>query len=274
MPIPPPSVEDDGRSLSKYLGRENLESLNQNIKDSTYWDDLKEDPMFQPISDDGAVVTFAELISHRNLHDSAGEGSDSEREDGELTQESNIMSDEPDSWDVMNSLEHALNTGGVPTNDYQPLAESPTQSVDQAHVHLQYEEASSETDIARATEERLAALGVTGMPKPVRAPARPYPPPDPQTQASPIRDSGSRGRSPGRLDTCVLLLHYLCPVLTILAAQLHTVTGTSPIRAPEADSVSAIHLHPITLCMIISMLPLRFETTATGTSRTIWSGVT
>ncbi|KAA6409499.1 MAG: hypothetical protein FRX48_07053 [Lasallia pustulata] len=203
MPIPPPSAEDDGPSLSKYVARENFESLDRNIKDSNHWDDLKDDPMFRPIPDDGAVVPIAELISHRNLHDDAEEGSDSEREDGELTQESNVMSDDLDSWDVMNSLEHALNAGGAPANDYHPRGEPSTQPVEQAHLQRQYEEPSSEVDTARATEERLAALGVTGMPKPVRAPARPYPPPEPQTQASPVQDLGSRGRSPRRIDTSV-----------------------------------------------------------------------
>lgn len=206
VPIPPHSVEGHGRSLSKYLVHENLASLDRNVRDSDYWDDLKGDPIFLPIVDDGVIITVAELISQRDLHNTADEGSDSEREDGELTQESNILSDEPDSYDVMNSLEHALNAGGAPPTTYQPLGEPSTRAIEQAHVQLQYDEASSDMDTARATEERLAALGVTGMPKPVRAPARPYPPPEPQTQASPSQDLGSRGRSPGRLDTCVVPL--------------------------------------------------------------------
>ena len=274
MPIPPPSVEDDGCSLSKYLAREKLESLDQNIKDSDFWDDLKEDPIFQPIPDDGAVITVAELISHRDVHHDAEEGSDSEREDGEVTQESNIMSDEPDSWDVMNSLEHALNAGGAPANDYQPLGEPLAQPVEQAHLQLQYEEASSEIDTARATEERLAALGVTGMPKPVRAPARPYPPPEPQNQASPTQDSGLRGRSPRRLDTCVMPLYYRCLMLTTFAAALHTIIATGLVQAPEADNVNGIQHHLSTICLMISKSPLRFALTAMGILRTIWSDVT
>ena len=253
MPIPPPSAEDGGRSLSKYVARENSESLDRNIKDSNHWDDFKEDPMFQPIPDDGAVIPIAELISHRNLHD-AEEGSDSEREDGELIQESNVMSDDPDSWDVMNSLEHALNAGGVPANDYQPRGEPSTQPDEQAHLQLQYEEASSEIDTARATEERLAALGVTGMPKPVRAPARPYPPPEPQTQVSPVQDLGSRGRSPRRIDTCVVPLHYVSLVLTIVVAALPTTVVTGLIQAPEADHVNRIQRHLSTVYLMISMM--------------------
>ena len=46
------------------------------------------------------------------------------------------------------------------------------------------------------TERRLAALGVTGVAKPVRAPARPYPPPNarrPPSPTSPPRyDNGQR----------------------------------------------------------------------------------
>lgn len=274
MPIPPPSAEDGGPSLSKYVARENFESLDRNIKDSNHWDDLKDDPMFRPIPDDGAVVPIAELISHRNLHDDAEEGSDSEREDGELTQESNVMSDDLDSWDVMNSLEHALNAGGPPANDYHPRGEPSTQPVEQAHLQLQYEEPSSEVDTARATEERLAALGVTGMPKPVRAPARPYPPPEPQTQASPVQDLGSRGRSPRRIDTCVVPLHYVSLVLTIVVAALPTTVVTGLILAPEADHVNGIQRHPSTVCSMISTSPLQFESIAMEILRMIRNGVT
>ena len=210
MALPPSSVEDNGRPLSKYLVHEDSDSLAQNIKESSYWDDLKEDPMFQSIPDDGDIIAVAELISHRDLHEDIEEGSETEKEDGELTQESNIMSDEPDSWDVMNSLEHALNAGGTPANVNQPMGEPAHQPLEPASLQLQYEEASPEAESSRATEERLAALGVTGMPKPVRAPARPYPPPEPQLQASPVQDLGSRGRSPGRLDTYVLPLRSVC----------------------------------------------------------------
>ena len=210
MALPAPSVEDNERPLSRYLAYEDSDSLAQNIKESSYWDDLKEDPMFQSIPDDGDIIPVAELISHRDLHDDIEEGSETEKEDGELTQESNIMSDEPESWDVMNSLEHALNAGGTPANVNQPMGEPPHQPLEPASLQLQYEEASSEAGSSRATEERLAALGVTGMPKPVRAPARPYPPPEPLPQASPVQDSGSRGRSPGRLDKYVLPLRSLC----------------------------------------------------------------
>lgn len=245
-PIPPRSVEGDGRSLSKYLVHENLESLDRNVRESNYWDDLKEDPLFLPIIDDGAIITVADLISQRDLHNTADEGSDSEREDGELTQESNILSDELDAYDVMNSLEHALNAGGAPPTTQQSLGEPSTRAVEQAHLQLQYEEASSDMDTASATEERLAALGVTGMPKPVRAPARPYPPPEPRTQ-----DLASRGRSPGRLDTCVVPLRQVCPLLSVSTAAFHTIVVTGLIQAPKADYVNGIHRHLRTVRLMI-----------------------
>jgi len=55
---------------------------------------------------------------------------------------------------------------------------------------------ASERPSPQDTERRLAALGVTGVAKPVRAPARPYPPPDtrrPPSPTSPPRyDNGHR----------------------------------------------------------------------------------
>ncbi|MCJ1390895.1 hypothetical protein MMC18_003756 [Xylographa bjoerkii] len=83
-------------------------------------------------------------------------------------------------------------------------------------------QSSTDADIrpamsAQETEDRLAALGVTGVPKPVRAPARPYPPPSshgPTNGISPTSSyeidrrnsngsknrSSSRSRSPQRLN--------------------------------------------------------------------------
>ncbi|MCJ1477658.1 hypothetical protein MMC13_006331 [Lambiella insularis] len=84
------------------------------------------------------------------------------------------------------------------------------------HEWLRYSEQHLQTTTTRnavsaqETEDRLAALGVTGAPKPVRAPARPYPPPETSKAINVIRKdvrrysdklgpkTRSRSRSPSR----------------------------------------------------------------------------
>ena len=109
-----------------------------------------------------------------------------ESERREATSEPKVRRSPRDSWDVMDSLENALNAGRQKeterANQNGTSEEQPRQPKD--------------------TEELLAALGVTGAPKPVRAPARPYPPPSQEQvmQASPKSFSRSRSRTPTRRD--------------------------------------------------------------------------
>lgn len=108
-----------------------------------------------------------------------------ESEHHEATPEHKGGSSPRDSWDVMNSLEHALIAGRQKeSNSANGTNSSPEE----------------ESRQPKDTEELLAALGVTGAPKPIRAPARPYPPPSQErlTHSSPSSFSRSRSRTPTR----------------------------------------------------------------------------
>lgn len=59
-PMGPPAPENEGRCQSKYQRNTNGEGVFQNIQDSVYWKDHKDDTIFSPITFDGHVVPFEE----------------------------------------------------------------------------------------------------------------------------------------------------------------------------------------------------------------------
>ena len=207
-PIGPPSPEDEGRCQSKYWGRGTSTQIFQNIKDTNYWDDIEKDPIFFSIPDDHHVIPLDENLSMYRRHQAEENIRETEREcerererepepepepeveQLEPTPEPDAQSpnDDRDTPDIMDSLENALNAGR-------------RQHLDVAQENKSTSEESSEGP--KDTEKVLASLGVTGAPKPIRAPARPYPPPSHEQgkQASSGHVSRSRSRSPVRRET-------------------------------------------------------------------------
>ena len=188
-PIEPPLREDEGRCQSKYWGRGNSIKLFQNIKDLSDWDDFSRDPIFCQLSDDSHIISVHDLMARYRPHD-LGENShepEAEPEEREVTPGLNGHSHGRDTWDIMDSLENALNAGRGKQLDGISRSRSASKERSQP---------------PKDTEQLLAALGVTGAPKPVRAPARPYPPPSYEQagQSTPERYSRSRSRSPMRSD--------------------------------------------------------------------------
>lgn len=206
-PIGPPSQEDEGRCQSKYWGRGTSTQIFQNIKETSYWDDVEKDPIFASIPDDDHVIPLDIVLSINRPHQAEGNVQEPEPEpepepkpepepepEPELEQleptpepESKSQKNDRDSPDIMDSLENALNA----SRHKQPDIAKETNNTSEEN-----------SEAPKDTEQVLAALGVTGAPKPVRAPARPYPPPSHEqgTQAS-GHVSRSRSRSPVRRET-------------------------------------------------------------------------
>ena len=180
-PFAPPALEDDGHCKSKYLSRMTLESLLQNIDTTTDWEKYKVDPIFASIPHDGGVVSVEDLIAFirpgDNIEDSYPEyEAEGDEEDSQSPHRSRAVHG-GDSWDVMDTLENALNATRA--------KKSATRSITPAGVKEVHQSTTGFSEVgegSHATEERLAALGVTGAAKPIHAPARPYPPPAPSTK--------------------------------------------------------------------------------------------
>ena len=194
IPLLPPEPENDGCCRSKYTDRGKPDILGRNIKDTSYWEEFSMDPIFSSIPDGGVVVPIDYLKSLYDPRQANGEqNQEPENDDNYSHRNTKFELGGEDVGDVMDSLEHALNAGRP-----KPLELSSSKS-SVAVDHASEPHSDSWAPSARDTEAMLAALGVTGAPKPVRAPARPYPPPstrEPPLQASPSGASRSRSRSP------------------------------------------------------------------------------
>lgn len=193
-PIGPPLQEDEGRCQSKYWGRGTSNHILQNIKDTGYWDDVEKDPIFCSIPDDDHVIPLDMVSSTYRPQQAEGNvqepDPEPEIEQPEPTPEPETKgpNNDRDTPDIMDSLENALNA----SRHKQPNIAKESNNTSE-----------EESEAPKDTEQVLAALGVTGAPKPVRAPARPYPPPSHEqgTQASSAHGSRSRSRSPVRRET-------------------------------------------------------------------------
>lgn len=185
LPIEPPQREDEGRCQSKYWGRGSSEKL-VHIKETKDWSDFERDPIFSFDSDDNRMTPLENLILNDRQNHAQGSRRPSEAtaEDHELSTGQKSR----DAWEVMDSLERALSNESNKQSDPDAAISSVS---------------TQKSPPPKDTEQLLAALGVTGAPKPVRAPARPYPPPLPDhtKQGSIDQFCSSRSRSPTKGDT-------------------------------------------------------------------------
>lgn len=169
-----------GMPISKYFQHKTLD-LETNVKDTNDWQSVQNDPAFLEIALECDIVTIAELVARRKemailSHPGAEEAEEGEVEQ-EFEQEEHYYSSDHFAKGRIESAETQDVLRGEPPSEQPP----------------------SETEEKRAAqeqEERLAALGVSGSAKPVRAPARPYNPgPSPPRHRDSSGDRLSRSHS-------------------------------------------------------------------------------
>lgn len=206
-------AEDRGRCESKYWPKGGLEKLYQHVKDSSDWVDVSNDPIFLTIPEESEVVPLEDLTSlYNQTHSDDGnvDGNEDGNEDGREEMEAQIqeegeasrsLQDGERKGDFMDSLEHALGEGRRKQPEQNGNATNTSQEPVESHTN---------------TEELLASLGVTGTPKPVRAPARPYPPPSLEQQGQVPSDNTNRqtSRSPSRYEWSIVSIRLINPTLT------------------------------------------------------------
>jgi len=183
-PIPPPGPGDDGRCQSKYLRDVTSESLCENIKSSKYWRDHKDDTVFLVRPDDETVRPLDEICAQIKQRHAHGEA------DGRETRsQSRSASVRKDSVDVLTQVEKlereiaemkakmlkkSLAKGELVTT---PVAAAEASPIDR-YKAVKEERATPPQSVmaervmksSQDTEDILAALGVTGSPKPVTVP--------------------------------------------------------------------------------------------------------
>ena len=186
-PLPIASKLPAGMPISKYFQLRTPEDLEPNVRYTADWQDVQSDPVFAEIAADGEVRTVAELIALRTQSASRVEGPTEYEEEGEVHGDTI----EQASYGDGTSLHYEIGTAGY--------GESITSAGSWASPPARPPIESEEAKAAREQEERLAALGVSGFAKPVRAPARPYiagPEPPRQFQGSDGSQATSHSASP------------------------------------------------------------------------------
>ena len=184
-PFETAGVEDQGFCESKYWLHGGLGKLYQNSRDSSDWDDYSNDPIFTSIPEESELISLEDLTSLYNPNHCDDGNEEVEEQLREATEEAKSPQDGEHTGDIMDSLDHALSEGRRKQTDSKNNTTNSSNESAMPHTEA---------------EEILASLGVTGAPKPVRAPARPYPPPSVEEQkpASLEHRSWSNSRSPSR----------------------------------------------------------------------------
>ena len=223
-PFPPPAPQDEGCCRSKYQYDAGLEASLEHFKYSKYWDkEHADDVAFSDIQADGKIVPVDEIllaIKQRRAHP---EPSDEFNRDSRTRSQSRTVSMNQDSLEVKITLDRMERELAETKAKLQakldkgraanPVHASPVQSVKLEQPTLRDHEikkecrtpppsASFEKSIKseQDTEDVLAALGVSGTPKPVSANTWP----DQYTgHGSPNDMHMSRSRSSSRADTWV-----------------------------------------------------------------------
>ena len=183
-PIAPPAPEMEGRCQSKYFRDNNMVLLEENIKESKYWKDHKDDPIFSDFPTKDSVVSLDEILSRiRERHVNGDMGEDAVRKSRSLSRSVSVRHNSGDCKGDLETLERDLARLKAEMERKEKLAKSkhssPPQWVTSERPMVREEEAPPSTAFsakapmsAQETEDVLASLGVTGPPKPIMRPFR------------------------------------------------------------------------------------------------------
>ena len=188
-PIAPPAPEMEGRCQSKYFRDNNLVLLKENIRESKYWKDHKDDPIFSDCSTKDIVVSLDELSSRiKERHVNGDLSEELVRKSRSLSRSVSVRHNSGDFRGDLETLERDLAKLKAEMGRKERLARSkhssPPQSatseqptvekvvVKEEEVPRQLAFSEKAPMSAQETEDVLASLGVTGPPKPIMRPLR------------------------------------------------------------------------------------------------------
>ncbi|KAI9779385.1 MAG: hypothetical protein M1816_003588 [Peltula sp. TS41687] len=217
------AVLSEGKySVSKYFTNENVAEMERSIKDTPYWPEFKDDPVFREIGNSGNVVPSSEL-QHSDIPNDPLEREDQDRKSGNGTRNSGLPQKESNQ-EVENA--HFLD------------------NADQGYLSRTFTSSSSEIRPASerdSTEEILARLGVTGAPKPVVKTALVSRPDRPVQHHSASSGNGHPGRNdqspnPGQSRESVNGIQLLWPARDNGTSSDDLTSQTSPEGNHHASS--------------------------------------
>lgn len=190
-PIPPPAPKTEGRCQSKYLRDVTSDMLCENIQVSKYWKDHKDDTAFLDSPDVDHVVPIDEIRAQLKERRTYGEANDDSTQQARSVSRSSIAL-KKDSVDARSrleqlALEKAETLAKIAVKEKQralkrgeqasPLSfaagvtssDGPTIVKEEQMTTAPSEISGRVVTYQQKTEDVLAALGVTGVPKPVTA---------------------------------------------------------------------------------------------------------
>ena len=178
--LPAPALEANGCIQSVFVTRDSLNRMLERFIECGAWEFSEEDPIFLSFNHDSGTVPLEEWSGNHVQRPSEEAESDVDQEDGELPPEDQITNDEfaekrPNFPSYENQNGSITRESSSVYSKGTVLPQKPAQTIPERPLLSGPDHTPG---AGRDTEEILAALGVTGAPKPVRAPARPYPPPE------------------------------------------------------------------------------------------------
>ena len=184
LPIPPPAPEAEGRCLSKYLDNVSESAVIQHIECSSYWDDHKEDTIFQQIVDDGDSIPIAVCLA--KVKERQKSQAEEEIRGNSRSQSRSVAPRSAEAAEMAESLEtleRALaeakaKQAEMIRNRRKAKLRQPSDGIEHPQVKdeqqspPQFAVSNIPSQRTGNTEDILASLGVTGDPKPVPAATR------------------------------------------------------------------------------------------------------
>lgn len=143
-----------GISVSKYFRDLDNQKFELNVEEKEEYHVVNDDPIFRGIASECAAISIADLVVRRNELAAVLEDSGDEEEDGELD-------------DIEAGDNDVHETEQYPETPNSLRSEEPEYNSPDTSRQIEEPETIEERR-AREQEEALAALGVTGSPKPVQ----------------------------------------------------------------------------------------------------------
>ena len=190
-PFPSPAPQDEGRCRSKYQYDANFNACSEHFRNSKYWDkEHADDVVFSDIPADDKIVPVDEVLSMiKQRHTHPGCSDEFNRSSRSQSRAVSLKQDSLDVNTTLNRVERELAETKAKLQaklekgkTADPAEASPLQSIKVERAQLQDQDIKQEyqTPPQSATseipmksepdaEDVLAALGVTGTPKPVTA---------------------------------------------------------------------------------------------------------
>jgi hypothetical protein len=169
-----------GVSISMYFRDIDEQEFERNVREKVEWDEVCNDPAFADIPSDCDALSISELVKRRKDEalvlgesDNEAEGSDYDAESrGQYSDDERRVRGRSPSEGSVTTFEAKppVSRGGSPGLGTEEQ-KHPTRSIETHGVYGMTRETEGQR-LSREQEERLATLGVSGLPKPVQPSVR------------------------------------------------------------------------------------------------------